>query len=98
MPSRVMTFEPRPDRPVALQHEEQSVIEPPDDERPLSAMPQPTKKENEQEIHASDPWALAGTAQRNKNIIAKPRRERNVPAPPELAHRRCHIRIIEVER
>src|SRR3954447_9826173 len=72
--------------------------ESPDDEIPARAMPRAGEKKHEPQIADSFPRAEAITAERNVDVVAKPCRERHVPAPPEVLDRHGRVGIVEVLR
>ena len=69
----------------------------PDDERPIGAVPQAAQEHGDQEIAVSLCLAVAIAAQRNVEIIAEPRAQADVPAPPEILQARGEIRLAEVD-
>ena len=82
----------------ALENEKCPVEQTPDDEIPARAVPETAEKEHGDKvaIHARgrDPVA----AERHVQIIAEPRRQRDVPSAPELLHALGDIRPPEILR
>src|SRR5947209_14817663 len=70
----------------------------PDDERGMGAMPKAAQQEHRAEIDVCARVRPAIAAERNIEIIAKPGRQADVPAPPELGDRKLRIGNSEVAR
>ena len=68
----------------------------PDDKRPIGAVPKTAHQENHKHVTHGLPLADSGAAKRNVEVVAKPRRERDVPAPPELGDVAGEVRRLEV--
>ncbi len=82
-----------------LFHEQQEEIEQaPAQECPVRTVPDTGQRPDDEEI--TDPAQLrdAVAAQRNVGIVAEPRAERDMPAPPEFRCTARDIRIVEVLR
>src|SRR5439155_540889 len=62
------------------------------------AVPEAAEEEDEPEVEIGAGGAVAIAPEGNVEIVAKPRRERDVPPPPELRHRSGDIRVVEVLR
>ena len=61
-------------------------------------MPDAGQQPHEQQIADRPGRAAAAAAERDIQILAEPRAERDVPAPPELRHAQRQIRAAEVLR
>jgi hypothetical protein len=61
-------------------------------------MPKAGKKPGNQNVKNMTDNSYPVSAQRNINIITKPDRKRNMPAPPEIRNRRSAVRIIKIVR
>ena len=81
-----------------LQDQKQREIQPPHHEIPGRAVPQARQRPDDQDIHKLARPAAARSAQRNIHIVAEPRAQRHMPAPPELRNGAGNIGIIEVFR
>ena len=68
----------------------------PRNKSPVGAMPKAAYQEDYQRITNDFGFSGATAAQRNVEIIAEPRGERDVPAPPELSNVATEIGIVEV--
>src|SRR5271166_2738542 len=71
--------------------------EAPDHERPLRSMPQPSKEHGNNEVAIGLPRPVAAPAERDVEVVAQPRGERDVPALPEVARRRRDVRLTKIE-
>src|SRR6185312_12613768 len=80
----------------AFERQEKPVPESPENERPAGAMPEATQDEHREQVEDSACVALAVATQRYVQVIAKPRRQRQMPAPPELLNGGSNIGIVEV--
>src|SRR5215831_5845982 len=80
----------------ALEHEEAAVIEPPGHEGPGGAVPEAAEEEDDPEVEEGADGAAPIAAERHVDIVAKPRRKRDVPAAPELREGSGHVRVVEV--
>src|SRR5204862_8105001 len=67
-----------------LADQERAVPEAPDHEVPARAVPQAAEKEHGYQVAVLAAAADAVAAQRDIEVVAEPRRERQVPAPPEI--------------
>src|SRR6185437_8675889 len=63
---------------------------------PACAMPEPAQEEHGEQIEPCARLTLAIAAERDIQIIPKPRRQRQVPAVPEFLDRRSDVWVIEV--
>src|SRR6185369_14413995 len=79
-----------------LDDEEEPMPQPPDDEGPGGAMPEAAKKEDDDQIAIGLEGAFAIAPQRDVDIVAKPLRQRDMPAPPEFGDRLADIGIVEI--
>lgn len=79
-----------------MQCEQQAVETAPQDESRRRTVPQPPEQHGDDEVHISAEPAFPVAAERDIEIILEPRRERDVPAPPELRYRGRLVRRIEV--
>ena len=68
----------------------------PDHEVPTAAMPQPAEQHGECEVSIRKQRATAIAPEGDVDVIAKPRRQGDVPAAPEVAHRRRQVGAAEV--
>ena len=73
-----------------------AVDAPPQHERPVRAVPQAGDQERDQQVQPPPALPLAVAAERNVEIIAEPRGQRDVPAAPEIADARREVRRVEV--
>src|SRR4029077_3321362 len=76
--------------------EEEPVPQPPDDEGPGGAMPEAAEEEDDDEIAIGLERAFAVAPERDVDIVAKPLRQRDMPAAPELGDRLADIGIVEI--
>ena len=75
---------------------ERAVEPSPDHEGPLRTVPQPAHQEDDHDVHVLARRALAVATQRDVQVVAEPRRQRDVPPPPELRHRLREVRAVEI--
>ena len=68
----------------------------PSDERPVGAVPKSAHEEDDENVADRFPLADARTTERNVEVVAKPRRKRDVPAPPKLRDVAGEVRRLEV--
>ena len=59
-------------------------------------MPETAEDKHDGLVHTGSQFAFAIAAQRNVDIVLKPRREAHMPATPEIAHGRGYVRLIEI--
>ena len=64
----------------------------------MRAVPEAGRKPDDEEVEDHALAAAAAAAERDIQILAEPRAERDVPAPPELRHAQRQIRAAEVLR
>ena len=76
--------------------EERGVDAAPSDERPIGAVPKTAHEEDDEDVADGLPLADARTAERDVEVVAEPRRERDVPAPPKLRDVAREVRRLEV--
>ena len=63
-----------------------SAVQPaPDHEVPARAVPQPAEQHGDHQVAVACALAAAVAAERDVQVVAQPGRQRDVPAPPELA-------------
>lgn len=77
------------------QHE---VPKPPEEERPVRAVPDARERPNDEEVPDPARARHAVASERDVDVVAEPRAKRDVPAPPELRRAPRNIRIVEVLR
>ena len=63
---------------------------------PGCSVPQATEESRQHQVAIMLKFWNTISSQRDVHVVAKPRRERNVPAPPELGNVLSKIRISEV--
>src|SRR5579871_5921585 len=80
----------------ALKAKKRSVVQAPGKEKPACTVPQTAQGEDQQQISRGDQRAAAIAAKRYVNVIAKPSRQRDVPAAPEVRHARGDIGVVEI--
>ena len=68
----------------------------PRDERPVGPVPEARERPDEKEVQNIARAGAAVAAEGNVDIVAEPRGERDVPAPPELGDAAGDIGIVEV--
>ncbi len=68
----------------------------PNDEGPIGAVPKTAHEEDDEDVAHGFPFPHARSAERNVEVVAKPRRERDVPAPPKLRDVAGEVRRLEV--
>ena len=68
----------------------------PNDERPIGAVPKTAHQEDDEDVADGFPFPHARSAERNVEVVAEPRRERDVPAPPKLRDVAGEVRRLEV--
>src|SRR5579859_4528083 len=76
----------------------QGVEQAPGDEGPVRAVPESAQEERERHVDEKPPGADPASAQGDEEVIPEPRRQRDVPAPPELQRISGEIGICEVSR
>ena len=82
----------------SVQHQEEALIDAPDDERPRGAMPEAAEDHGQHQV-AIDPESPAAVAsQRDVKVIAQPLREADVPSAPEVLGAGREIGEVEVQR
>ena len=79
-----------------MQHEKQSVVRAPNDEDPVRAVPQSTQQHRDHEVSVRHETRASIATERDVDVVAKKRRERDVPAPPEIREVRRLVRRVEV--
>src|SRR5881394_1794492 len=77
----------RCDRGQPFKRQEQSMPQSPGDEIPARAMPCAGEEKHEPQVPNRRPCAEAIAAERDVDVVAKPRRQGHVPAPPEVLYR-----------
>src|SRR5919204_113513 len=82
----------------AYDDQERPMEQAPHDEIPARAVPQSAEEEHRHEIAVHPTRADAIAAERHVQIVAKPRRQRDVPPAPEFLHGACDVRPAEVLR
>ncbi len=80
----------------ALEDEERTVDESPDDEVPARAVPKAAEEKDDQQVRVGARRPDAISAERDVQIVAEPSRERDMPPPPELGERTRRIGTIEI--
>ena len=68
----------------------------PGDERPVGAVPKSAHEKDDENVADRFPLADARTTERNVEVVAEPRRKRDVPAPPKLRDVAREVRRLEV--
>jgi len=74
-------------------HQQYGVVETPEDEVPVRAMPKSGERPNDQDIQV---LVLPVSAKRDVDIVAKECAEGHMPSAPEIGHRARNVRIVEV--
>ena len=84
MPQRARQFFQcgSPARP--FQHQKNAVIKSPHHKCPARPVPQAAQEKHSDEVETVAGFGNAVAAERNIKIVAKPARQRDVPAPPEI--------------
>lgn len=82
----------------ALQNQVQPVQESPKNKGQIGTVPQPAEQHGEHVIFVGAEFALAVSAERDVEVIAQPRRKRDMPARPEFTETPGEIRRSEVLR
>ena len=85
-------------KPESLEHQKSAVERAPGDERPAGAVPHPAQQEHDEQIDVGARGPASAAAEWDEKIVAKPRRQRDVPAPPEVSDRIGGVRQAEVLR
>ena len=93
--SRPSAVRPRVEAPV--HHEEQAVVGAPDDEIPRRTVPEPPQKHSKKKITIGIQGRAPIPAQRDVEVVSKPRRQRDVPSLPESARAVREVRQAKVE-
>ena len=75
---------------------EEGVVEAPEEEGPVGAMPQPTDQEDDKGVGDGAPTAGTAAAEGNVEVVAEPGGERDMPAAPELGDIAAEVGDIEV--
>src|SRR5437588_1622473 len=86
------------DRRQPFERQEQSMPQAPDDEIPAGAMPCTGEEKYDPQVSDSLPGAKAIAAERDVDVVAKPRRQGHVPASPEVLDRNRRVGMIEIFR
>src|ERR1043166_2493899 len=73
-----------------------AVQQSPNHERPGRAVPKSAEKHHDNEIQCHSKWADLISAEWNVEVVAKKRRQRNVPAPPEIRETDRRVRKAEI--
>ena len=94
--ARPVAVEPRTQH--ALGREIQAVQSAPDHEGPAGAMPEAAEQHRRHQRRIRAALAVTIAAERNVEIVAQPRRQRDVPAPPEIGEADRRVRKAEVVR
>ena len=81
-----------------LDDQQRAVQRPPDHEGPRRAVPESAQQHDDRQVHVGADAPLAVAAERHVQIVAQPRRQRNVPAAPELGDRLRAVGRVEVLR
>ena len=81
-----------------FRREQNRVQKTPQDKIPRRAVPQAGREPDEQDIQQLPGAPLPVSAKRDIEIIAEPRAERNMPAPPEFRDAARQIGVLEVLR
>ena len=81
-----------------FEHQERAVEQAPDDEVPAGAVPEAAEEEHRDEVAVGLPRRHAVAAERHVEVVAEPRRQRHVPAAPELLDGVGDVRPAEVLR
>ena len=84
--------------PELVQRQSRAVQSAPKDETHRRAVPQSAQQHRQEQVAVGPDAALAVAAQRDVEVVAQPRRERDVPPPPELGDRRRLVGCVEVFR
>ena len=66
--------------------QEEPVPETPEQERDAGTVPEAAQGEDDEPVEAGSGRAAAAAAERYVEVVAKPRRKRDMPSAPELAH------------
>src|SRR4029077_16558733 len=74
------------------------VPEPPQYERPASAVPQPAQQKHDDEIAVGPRGAMPVSTERDVQIVAEPGRQADMPAAPELGDRSGGVRHAKIAR
>ena len=82
----------------ALHREQRAVQDPPQRERPARPVPEPAQEHGEHEVRVGSRLPLARAAQGDVEVVAEPRRERDVPAAPERLEAVGEIGRVEIDR
>lgn len=89
---RVPAVAPREDQ----RQEQQRVVGAPGDECPVRAVPEPADEEDDQRVAEHHPFRTPAAAQRDVDVVAEPRGERDVPAAPEFGDVAREIGVVEI--
>ena len=84
--------------PELFDREDSKQAQTPEQEVQVRAVPEPGREPDDQQIEDHAPAAAAAAAEREIQIVAEPRAERDVPPAPELRHAQREIRAAEVLR
>ena len=76
--------------------QQQAVDRAPDDECPVSTVPQARQREHNHHVQRCAPLAAARAAQREIDIVTEPRHQRDVPPLPQFLHVAREERVVEV--
>ena len=80
----------------SFQGQERSLIRAPDDERPGGAVPESAQEHGEEQVAVGSPGAVAAPAEGNVEVVAKPGRQADVPATPEVGDAGGEVGMLEV--
>src|SRR3954464_944407 len=74
------------------------MICPPNDERPVGAMPKAADQHSEEKIAVGMPFTVTIPAERDVDVVSQTPRQRDVPAAPEVGRVERLVGRIEVDR
>ena len=79
-------------------HQPEAVNAAPNHKIEAGSVPQSAKQHGDNKVHILSYLALSVASERDIDVVANPRRQRNVPPPPEVSNAVAFVRSVEVHR
>ena len=83
---------------ILMSHQSEPVNTTPYHKVQACSVPQSAQKHGDNKIYILPNLALTITSERDINVVANPRRQRNMPASPKVSYAVAFVRSIEVHR
>ena len=81
----------------AAGHQQQAVVDAPQHVVPAGAVPEAREHERRHDVRELAAEAFARAAQRDVDVVAEPRGQRDVPAAPEVLGAARQVRMVEID-